>query len=122
MPSRPLQPASPFDLIYAVISRIPPGRVATYGQIAILAGLGRSARRVGQALRVLPEGSPVPWHRVINARGEISPRGGMGWEEGWQRHLLEEEGVVFKDGRRVDLDRFLWDGEERAPRRRQRAQ
>ncbi|HVR96909.1 MAG TPA: MGMT family protein [Thermoanaerobaculia bacterium] len=113
--------ASPFDLIYAVISRIPPGRVATYGQVALLAGLGRSARRVGQALRVLPEGSAVPWHRVINARGEISPRGGMGWEEGYQRHLLEEEGVEFKDGRRVDLERFLWDGEERAPRRRKRA-
>ena len=85
---------SPYDRIYAVIARIPPGRVATYGQIAALAGLPRQARRVGHALRIQPDGAGLPWHRVINAQGGISDRG-MGWEAGYQRHLLEEEGVVF---------------------------
>ncbi len=102
--------------IYAVVSRIPAGRVATYGQVAALAGLGRGARQVGYALHALPEGSDVPWQRVINSRGEVSPRadagGEIGWEanwEGYQRHLLEEEGVEFSTAGRVDLDRFRWD-------------
>jgi methylated-DNA-protein-cysteine methyltransferase related protein len=94
--------------IYAVIERIPPGKVATYGQIAALAGLPRQARRVGHALKVQPEGSSLPWHRVINAQGGISERG-LGWEAGYQRHLLEEEGVVFDARGRVDLDRFRWE-------------
>lgn len=98
----------PLQRIYAVIARIPPGRVATYGQIAALAGLPRQARRVGYALRVQPEGSGLPWHRVINAQGGISDRG-MGWEAGYQRHLLEEEGVTFDARGRIDLDRFQWD-------------
>ncbi len=104
---------------YAVIRRIPRGRVATYGQIAALAGLPRRARMVGQALRSMPDGVEVPWHRVINAQGTISPRGdGIGWAEGYQRHLLEEEGVVFSKGGKVDLDRFGWDPDRPAPRAR----
>jgi methylated-DNA-protein-cysteine methyltransferase-like protein len=109
----------PYERIYAVVARIPPGRVATYGQVAALAGLPRQARRVGFALRSAPEGSPLPWQRVVNARGEISRRGGLGWEEGYQRHLLEEEGVAFDARGRIDLERFGWDPEER-PRRRPR--
>src|SRR6201994_3404282 len=88
---------------YAVIQRIPRGRVATYGQIAALAGLPRRARMVGQALRSTPDGVEVPWHRVINAQGTISPRGGSGWGGGYQRHLLEEEGVVFSRSGKIDL-------------------
>jgi len=103
---------------YAVIRRIPRGRVATYGQVAALAGLPRRARMVGQALRSTPDGVEVPWHRVINAQGTISPRGGIGWEEGYQRHLLEEEGVVFSQSAKVDLDRFGWDPDR--PERRSR--
>jgi methylated-DNA-protein-cysteine methyltransferase-like protein len=106
------------EKIYAVIERIPPGKVATYGQVAALAGLPRQARRVGHALKVQPEGSSLPWHRVINAQGGISDRG-MGWEAGYQRHLLEEEGVVFDARGRVDLDRFRWDP-VRSPRSRPR--
>jgi methylated-DNA-protein-cysteine methyltransferase-like protein len=102
---------------YAVIRRIPHGRVATYGQIAALAGLQRRARMVGQALRSTPEGLEVPWHRVVNAQGGVSPRSGIGWEEGYQRHLLEEEGVVFSKSGKIDLDRFGWDPEERRPRK-----
>lgn len=82
--------------------------MATYGQVASLAGLPRHARQVGYALNALEEGSGVPWHRVINAAGRISPRAIPGWE-GLQRQLLEEEGVVFDDQDRVDLARFRWD-------------
>ena len=109
------------EKIYAVIRRIPPGKVATYGQVAALAGLPRRARMVGQALRSTPEGLDLPWQRVINAGGRVSPRGGIGWEEGYQRHLLEEEGVVFDKSGRVDLERFGWDPDAPAPKRRRTA-
>lgn len=93
--------------IYRVVSSIPSGRVATYGQVATLAGLPRRARQVGYALHALPGGSPVPWHRVVNARGEISPRGaGPGHLE--QRARLEAEGVAFDPRGRIDLTRFQW--------------
>lgn len=104
-----------YERIYAVVARIPEGRVATYGQVAALAGLGRAARQVGYALHSLPDGSDLPWHRVINSRGEVSPRATPGWEEGYQRHLLEEEGVEFDERGRVDLDRFRWEPPLRSP-------
>jgi methylated-DNA-protein-cysteine methyltransferase-like protein len=96
-----------YDLIYSVIMSIPRGKVATYGQIAEIAGLPGHARQVGYALRVLPENSAVPWHRVINARGEVSRRPSRDgeWE---QRKLLEAEGVVFSRSGRVALSRFRW--------------
>jgi alkylated DNA nucleotide flippase Atl1/3-methyladenine DNA glycosylase AlkD len=98
-----------YERIYEVVRRIPPGRVATYGQVAALAGLGGRARQVGYALHALPEGSSVPWHRVINARGEISPRSEPEpGREGYQRFLLEEEEVLFDLAGRVDLERFRW--------------
>ena len=97
-----------YGAIYAVVQRIPEGRVASYGQVAALAGLPGHARQVGYALHSLPEGSDLPWHRVINGRGEVSPRAEPGWD-GYQRHLLEEEGVVFDLAGRVDLDLYLWE-------------
>ena len=103
-------PRSPSDLrarIHAVVARIPRGRVATYGQVAALAGAPRHARQVGYALHDLPPGSSLPWQRVINARGEVSPRSEPGWE-GLQRQLLEAEGVEFRRGR-VDLERYRWE-------------
>jgi len=109
-------PPGPYRKIYAVISRIPRGRVATYGQVAALAGLPGHARQVGTALGSLPDGSPVPWQRVINARGEVSSRGDLGLAEGFQRHLLEEEGVGFDERDRVDLDRFGWDPQAKPPK------
>ena len=112
MPKPMLTPA---ERIYTVIRRIPPGRVATYGQVAALAGLPGHARQVGQALRETPEGLELPWQRVINAKGEVSPRG-IGLEAGLQRHLLQEEGVVFDSRGRIDLDLFGWDPNVR-PRR-----
>jgi methylated-DNA-protein-cysteine methyltransferase related protein len=104
--------------IYAVIQRIPEGRVATYGQVAALAGLPRRARMVGAALRNTPEGLDLPWQRVINAGGAISRRSGLGAEEGYQRHLLQEEGVEFDGRGRIDLERFGWDPDAkvRSPR------
>ena len=97
-----------FELIYRVVRRIPPGRVATYGQVARIAGLPRGARTVGWALRALPDGSDVPWQRVINAQGKISFRPG-GYAATIQQTLLEEEGVVFEEGR-VDLRTYGWAG------------
>ena len=96
-----------YQRIYAVVRRIPRGRVATYGQVAELAGLEGHARQVGYALHALPSGSGLPWHRVINARGEISARSGSDWEE-LQRLLLEAEGIEFDLCGRVDLRRFRW--------------
>lgn len=100
--------------MYAVVRRIPRGRVATYGQVAELAGLGGHARQVGYALHVLPRESLVPWHRVINARGEISLGPGSGGDV-TQRLLLEREGVRFDARGRVDLRLFGW-----RPRRKRR--
>ncbi|MCE2391998.1 MAG: MGMT family protein [Proteobacteria bacterium] len=92
--------------IYAAVRRIPRGRVATYGQIAEMAGLGRHARLVGYALAAIRE-QRLPWHRVINARGEVSPRArSEGQHE--QRARLEAEGIVFGPGGRVDLGRYRW--------------
>lgn len=102
------KPATSYERIYAAVSRIPRGRVATYGQIAALAGLGGHARQVGYALSALPEGSRVPWHRVINARGEVSPRSFGGDDESEQRTRLERERVVFDGAGRVSLKRFQW--------------
>lgn len=100
--------SSSYQQIYSVIRRIPKGRVATYGQIAALAGLAGHARQVGYALNVLPDGHDVPWHRVINAQGKISKRSSSDYDE-LQRILLEAEGVVFDPEGRVPLDRFRWD-------------
>lgn len=101
--------------IWRQVARIPAGRVATYGQIAALAGLPRHARQVGYALHALPDGSEVPWQRVVNARGEVSARRQPG-SEPLQRLLLEEEGVVFDAAGRIDLSLFRWEPEARRPR------
>ncbi len=92
------------ERIWTVVGAIPPGSVATYGQVAELAGLPRGARRVGQAMSRLPPGTRLPWHRVINAAGTISLRGTGAAR---QRAMLEAEGVIFVRGR-VNLDRFGW--------------
>ena len=97
-----------YQRFYDIVAMIPQGRVATYGQIAALAGLPGNARQVGYALHALPQGSDVPWQRVINAQGRVSPRASPGWE-GFQRQLLLEEGVVFKASGRIDLKRFGWE-------------
>ena len=92
--------------IYAVVKRIPRGRVATYGQIAKLAGSPGRARQVGYALHALAPSTVVPWQRVVNAAGGISldpMNGGL-----TQRVLLEKEGIVFDVRGRVALSRYQW--------------
>ena len=102
------RPESRWQRYYRVVERIPSGRVATYGQVAALAGFPGNAREVGYALAALPEATALPWQRVINARGEVSLRREPG-RDGFQRHLLEEEGVSFGPAGRVDLARFAWE-------------
>lgn len=97
-----------YTSFYAIIRKIPRGKVATYGQIAALAGYPRHARHVGFALSALPAGSKVPWHRVVNSQGQISRRGLDGNDE-WQRVLLEEEGVEFGAQGRIALKRYRWE-------------
>ncbi len=116
--ARVREPAGSYGRIYRVVGRIPRGRVATYGQVALLAGLGGHARQVGYALHGLDAGSEVPWHRVINARGEVSLRSVPGWER-LQHQLLEEEGVQFDARGRVALARYRWCPRS-APRSRSR--
>jgi methylated-DNA-protein-cysteine methyltransferase-like protein len=91
--------------IAQVIKRIPAGRVASYGQIAALAGNPQGARQVVWTLNALWEKEKLPWHRVINAQGRISLPG-KGGE--LQRTLLEQEGVGFDERGRIDLKRFGW--------------
>ena len=106
--------------VYAVVRRIPVGRIATYGQVASLVGRPRAARAVGGAMRRCPPG--VPWHRVVNGEGRISRRKrGAGMLT--QRLLLEREGIVLRRGR-VDLARYSWDAARaarRTPARRRTA-
>ena len=97
-----------FEQIYDVVKKIPRGRVATYGQVAALAGNPHWSRVVGFALHVNPEPGVIPCHRVVNRLGEPSTAFAFGGINE-QVFLLEEEGVTFTDGR-VDLSRYLWDG------------
>lgn len=94
--------------IYTIVRLIPPGNVATYGQIASIAG-DCTARMVGYAMAAVKEQDKVPWHRVINAQGKISLRAdGGGAAE--QRARLEAEGVVFNAQEKVALNRYRWSG------------
>lgn len=102
-------PQGPRGRIHAVVRKIPRGHVATYGQVARLAGLPGHARQVGYAMAALGDGTLVPWHRVINAQGRVSlrragPGAGLG-----QRQLLEREGVRFDGSGRVSLARYGWE-------------
>ena len=103
----PAPPAGSWEPIYAVVRRIPRGRVATYGQVAELAGRPGHARQVGYALHALSSGSRVPWQRVVNAHGRCSARAEPGCEL-TQRRLLEDEGVAFRANGRIDLERHRW--------------
>lgn len=104
--------ASRWERMYAVIRRIPRGRVASYGQVARQAGLPGHARQVGYALHALGErDASVPWHRVVNARGQLSIGRGMPGAALPQRFRLEQEGVTFDANGRIDLRRFGWETE-----------
>jgi len=110
---------SSYPSIYRVVRRIPRGRVATYGQVAWLAGLPGQARLVGYAMHAAAPDDLVPWHRVVNAQGRISARSDGPGASVLQRLRLEREGVIFDAGGRLSLERFGW--APRAWRDRRRA-
>jgi methylated-DNA-protein-cysteine methyltransferase-like protein len=94
-----------YEKIYTVVEQIPPGKVASYGDVAAIVGGGCDARTVGFALNEMPDDRPaIPWQRVINREGGISTRGLR------QRQLLEEEGVEFDARGNAIMARFHWDG------------
>lgn len=98
-----------YTRVYEVVRLIPYGKAATYGQIAAIISHSGAARTVGWALRALKNGTDVPWHRVINARGSVS----TSYQEGGeilQQTMLEEEGIVFDDQGRADLSIYGWEG------------
>ena len=95
-----------YQAIYKIVCQVPYGQVATYGQIAELAGIPGQARQVGYALSALHE-ADVPWHRVINARGTISPRNNSDFEA-YQQTLLESEGIEFDENNRILLSQYQW--------------
>ena len=111
-----MNPMSTYQRIYAVVRKIPRGRVTTYGTVARLAGLPGQARLVGYALSALPTGTAVPWHRVINARGEVSLRTSVTGAGITQRIRLEQERITFDSAGRVPLARFGWKTAERPAR------
>jgi methylated-DNA-protein-cysteine methyltransferase-like protein len=95
--------------VWRMVSRCPRGKIVSYGGIAALLGHPRAARGVGHALSVLPDGTDVPWWRVVNRNGEISARGALHAVR-LQRALLEGEGVKFDRRGRIDWKRFGWNG------------
>ena len=99
--------ANSYDRIYAVVRQIPRGKVATYGQVAELAGLIGKPRVVGYALYRVTSDSDIPWQRVVNAKGEISTSVFRQGTDDLQRLLLEQEGVAFTGGR-IDLGQYRW--------------
>jgi methylated-DNA-protein-cysteine methyltransferase-like protein len=94
------------DRVIDVIKRIPKSKVATYGQIAALAGEPRGARQVVRILHTSTRKEKLPWHRVINRQGRIALKPDYGYEI--QRALLQQEGVEFDKDDRVNLERYLW--------------
>lgn len=97
-----------YDRIYAVVRQIPPGRVATYGQVAELAGLIGKPRLVGYALYRVEIDTDIPWQRVINAKGEVSYSTLRNGGDHLQRALLEDEGIEFDAKGKIDLKRYRW--------------
>jgi len=104
-----VEPASIHERIHAVARLVPRGRVSTYGQIARIVGC--TPRMVGYAMASLPGDSDVPWQRVINSQGRVSPRG-AGDGGLVQRKILEREGIRFDARGRVDLEQVGWEGPE----------
>jgi len=94
------------DFIYEIVRNIPSGKVASYGQIARMVPRC-TARMVGFAMASTPENQDIPWQRVINSKGKISPHG-AGFGSALQRSLLEEEGIFFDLENKIDLDQFGW--------------
>ncbi|WP_313519450.1 MGMT family protein [Pseudomonas sp.] len=102
----PDSPQARREALYLVLAQVPAGMVVSYGQLAELAGLGRAARWVGRTLSQLPEGSTLPWHRVLAAGGRLSLEAGSASGDE-QRARLRDEGVSLHNDR-VDMRRHGW--------------
>lgn len=113
--------ATAYDRIYAVVRRVPPGKVTTYGAVARLAGLPGRARQVGYALAALRDGTSVPWHRVVNTQGKLSLVRAGSPSGVTQRLRLTGEGVRVDARDRVSLARYGWKLESRSSRADARA-
>lgn len=100
------EPTSRKETIWHIVSQIPKGKVATYGQVAELAGITRGARLVGRILNQLPKDSQLPWHRVVNAAGKVSLRSQTDGHN-QQQHKLNNEDVVFISGK-LNLSLYRW--------------
>jgi methylated-DNA-protein-cysteine methyltransferase-like protein len=94
------------DMVFNIVKQIPAGKVASYGQISKMIP-GCTARMVGYALASLPNDSGVPWQRVINSKGKISPHG-AGFGSAMQRALLEQEGIIFNTDNSIDMRIYGW--------------
>jgi methylated-DNA-protein-cysteine methyltransferase-like protein len=94
------------ERVWQIIAAIPAGKVTTYGDVAQLAGSPRAARQVGGVLRRLPEGSKLPWFRVINRQGRISLQGDNLFR---QRDALEAEGIEVSDAGEIELEKYRWE-------------
>ena len=99
-----------FQRVYKVVSKIPEGKIATYGQIARLIGEPRSARIVGWAMKAAPRELNLPCHRVVNRLGEMAPGYAFGSPE-IQRDILISEGITFKEDGCIDIKKHLWNGD-----------
>jgi methylated-DNA-protein-cysteine methyltransferase-like protein len=103
-----------FEQVYAVVRRIPPGTVTSYGRVAQMLGRPNAARAVGYALSALKDNDDnkhgnVPWHRVVNSQGRISIKN-REYSARQQATLLRDEGVVVSEDLHIDLEEFLWEG------------
>jgi methylated-DNA-protein-cysteine methyltransferase-like protein len=110
--SGPADPAEPVDFratVLAVVAKIPKGKLASYGQVAALAGFPQRPRQVGMVLSGLPEGTPLPWHRVVNTQGYVPSRGRW-WGAFEQIGRLRDEGIEVDDLGNLDLEAHRWDG------------
>ena len=96
------------EAVLRVVALIPKGRLASYGQVALLAGFPQRPRQVGMVLRGLPEGTPLPWHRVVNTQGYV-PSKGRWWGAMVQIQRLREEGIPVADDGTLDLKTHRWD-------------
>ncbi|MGB0561915.1 MAG: MGMT family protein [Spirulinaceae cyanobacterium] len=99
-----------YDRIYDIVRQIPEGQVATYGQVAALAGYGGQARLVGYALYRVTEALALPWHRVVNARGQVSHSPHRYGSDDYQYQLLQQEGIEFDAQGRLSLAAYQWQG------------
>ncbi|MGF1601357.1 MAG: MGMT family protein [Thermosynechococcaceae cyanobacterium] len=97
-----------YEQIYALVRQIPQGQVATYGQIAVLLGRKGYARQVGYALFQIAPDADIPWHRVVNAKGEISHSPQRQGSDDLQRVLLEQEDVIFTTTHKINLGHYQW--------------